>query len=395
MFGLFKNKKGNTNNSLNQFNSDSFSQNCLKRINEILNAIENPNGNSELFHSLLSLIQIGEDSTVLDYIKFVKTDGNHYNQDFIYIWLAQFNFRFDEIDKSQSYIKEITDTKRKDYLISELERKNFKDVKNSEFLKREEVTPPQDIDAFFKIDRTKNEILDLIDSLVLAEEEKTKGKDNRLWNLAYQFEKIVIHLVKKNQIDNAVIFLESFPNKAPKWNAISKIALKIGENDYKPALKHLKSIKDGRVKAKSIVLLALNQYKTDDYSKCLEVIDKLSATQVALKSKFQVRLIEKLIADNEYKQASSILENIEGHDNDIYDALVLMATNALIEKRDINIIDYVSHLKLVPNKVKYLSALICINSELAQLGFKCLNNYFLPERFFGHEIEFWNIYQKN
>ena len=33
MFGLFKNKNGNSNNSLNQFGSDSFSQSCLEKIN--------------------------------------------------------------------------------------------------------------------------------------------------------------------------------------------------------------------------------------------------------------------------------------------------------------------------------------------------------------------------
>jgi hypothetical protein len=395
MFGLFKNKNENINNSLNQFNSDSFSQRCLEKIVEILNTVENPYGNSELFHSLLSLIQIGEDSTVLDYIKYVKTEVNHYNQDFIYIWLAKFNFRYNEIDKCQFYIKEIVDTKQKDFLVSELEQENFKEVKNSEFLKHKKVIIDEDIVTFFNFDRTQNEIIGLIDSIILAEEEKTKGNDNRLWNLAYQFEKIVIYLVNNNQIDNAVIFLDSFPNKAPKWNAISKIAIKIGENDYKTALKYLKSIKDSQVKAKSIVILALNQYKPDDYSKCIEIIDKLSSVQIDLKSKFYVRLIEKLISDNAFEKAFDLLDNVEGHDNDLYDALILIATKAIIENKEINTIDYCNHLKLVQNKVKYLSALICINNEVSKLSFKCQNNYFLPERFVNHEIEFWKIYNKN
>lgn len=157
----------------------------------------------------------------------------------------------------------------------------------------------------------------------------------------------------------------------------------------------MKSIKDSRVKAKSIALLALNQYKPGDYSECLEVIDKLSSTQLALKSKFYVRLIEKLISNNEFEKALNLLGNIEGHDNDMYDALILIATNAITENREVNTLDYNYHLKLVQNKVKYLSALICINNKVSELNFKCVNNHFLPERFFGHEIEFWKIYNKN
>lgn len=394
MFNFFRNNKRRNQITVSQFQSDSFSKNCLEKIREVINSAEYLYGNSDLFYSLLSLIQIGEDSMVLTYIDYITPEGKANNRDTIYQWLATFSYRFDDLEKHQYYIDQISDITLKDYLIEDLEKVNFKDLKNVEFPKPPDPQVSPEIDAFFQSTRTPNEIQKLIDSIVLAAQEGTNSKDRGLLNVAYQFEKIVLHLVNINQIESALIFLDSFPNKAPKWNAIKKLAFKIGETDYKTALKYLKSIKDDQIQAASIVQLALNLYKSDDCSTCVEVVGNLSPTKNSFKDQFYVRLIEKLIKDDQFENALNQLDKIHGHDNDRYEALLLLSTKAIIENVEFKPIDYVSSLTLSQNRVKFLSALIAMNNEILQLGFKCVTDYFLPARFNGHEIEFWKIYNK-
>jgi hypothetical protein len=327
-------------------------------------------------------------------LKLENSNRNKYDQNGGYFNLAV-NFAYEnDREKSDFFMNKIQDLTFKSYKKTEIDKIFSSDKKltfKNKFPERKLNFNLSEGDTDFLTKCSSKEDLNIfLERYKFEEEQKTKSKDWRAYNVGQKFENFFLFYLNKGELDYAELIIESMPSKIHKWNSLKNLALEY--SDLEKSLEIIKLIKDSNVKSGAKGLLGINKYETNGFDISVKLISETDSRDRDL---YYTRFIEKLIENNKIDEVLKVITFIS-HDLFKYSALTFIMVYYLQNKKREVARELISHLSLPEFKVKFLGALMYFENKINNVDSKLDFGWFhfAPNRYENYETEFWELFER-